>query len=168
MDFAILTAPINANEVEWRIQFGGKSASANTRVVPYISNRAVIRRFNAAFTPTGWSSTTRFIETSIVDYNGVVKSVNGAICTLSVLVDGVWVSREDGAQLTDIEPLKGGISDAMKRAAVQWGVGLELYDMPKIYMKGQHKFIDGETMTRLKNSITAFNEGKMPNSVYVI
>ena len=32
---------------------------------------------------------------------------------------------------SDIEPIKGGLSDSMKRAAVQWGVGRVLYKMTK-------------------------------------
>jgi len=37
------------------------------------------------------------------------------------------VTKWDGADNTDIESVKGGLSDSMKRAAVQWGMGRYLY-----------------------------------------
>ena len=38
-----------------------------------------------------------------------------------------WVTKTDGADDTTIEGAKGGISDALKRAAVQFGIGRYLY-----------------------------------------
>jgi hypothetical protein len=49
------------------------------------------------------------------------------ICQLSCRIDGKWITKSDGAGDTDIEGDKGGISDALKRAAVQWGIGRYLY-----------------------------------------
>jgi hypothetical protein len=42
-----------------------------------------------------------------------------------------WVTKWDGAEETDSESIKGGLSAAMKRAAVQWGIGRYLYDLPE-------------------------------------
>jgi hypothetical protein len=58
----------------------------------------------------------------------------GVVCGLSIRVvrpDGSadWVTKWDGAENTDVEPVKGGLSGAMKRAAVMWGVGRYLYDL---------------------------------------
>ena len=40
------------------------------------------------------------------------------------------IDREDGAQITEYESVKGGISSAFKRAAASgWGVGRYLYDL---------------------------------------
>jgi hypothetical protein len=39
------------------------------------------------------------------------------------------VTKWDGAQESQIEATKGGLSGAMKRAAVQWGIGRYLYDL---------------------------------------
>ena len=49
------------------------------------------------------------------------------ICELSCLIDGVWVTKSDGAGDTGTEGEKGAISDAKKRAAVQFGIGRYLY-----------------------------------------
>ena len=39
------------------------------------------------------------------------------------------MEKTDGAENTDYEPVKGGLSDAMKRAASQWGIGRYLYKL---------------------------------------
>jgi hypothetical protein len=52
------------------------------------------------------------------------------ICRLSIRVDGEWITKCDGAGDTKIEGEKGGISDALKRAAVLFGVGRYLYYLP--------------------------------------
>jgi hypothetical protein len=57
------------------------------------------------------------------------------ICTISIKVDGEWVSKSDGAGKTDVEGDKGGISDAFKRAAVKWGIGRYLYSMPTPWVR---------------------------------
>ena len=55
----------------------------------------------------------------------------------------------DGGPSTQIEPVKGGLSGAMKRSAVQWGIGRYLYSLPvgwaKVHEAGIHsdKLKDG-------------------------
>jgi hypothetical protein len=41
----------------------------------------------------------------------------------------LWIWKSDGAGATDVEGEKGMLSDALKRAAVRWGVGRYLYDL---------------------------------------
>ncbi len=53
------------------------------------------------------------------------------ICYLSIRCDGEWVTKSDGAGDTNIEAEKGGISDALKRAAQKFGIGRYLYYLPK-------------------------------------
>jgi hypothetical protein len=43
--------------------------------------------------------------------------------------NGAWIWKADGAGATDVEGEKGMLSDALKRAAVRWGVGRYLYEM---------------------------------------
>ena len=40
---------------------------------------------------------------------------------------------------TDIEPVKGGLSDSMKRAAVQFGIGRVLYKMNTVWVQIEQK-----------------------------
>jgi hypothetical protein len=41
-----------------------------------------------------------------------------------------WIGKSDGAGDSAIEGAKGGISDALKRAGVRWGIGRYLYYLP--------------------------------------
>lgn len=47
----------------------------------------------------------------------------------------------------------------MKRAATQWGVGRELYNYPKVYLTGEHKFIPLDVLKRLEGLPTAIAKG---------
>ena len=120
-----LTAPIQPHEVEWRIQSKG---NGKMTIVPYITNRCVMERFDKAFGAENWTSEFREIT-------------NGFICRLTVIVKDRTLDREDGASKTNIEPEKGGISDAMKRAAVQFGLGRDLYNYPRILAKKLHQLL---------------------------
>jgi hypothetical protein len=59
----------------------------------------------------------------------------GVKCTLTCKVDGEWISKEDGADETDMEATKGGFSNSMKRAAVQWGIGRYLYNLDQTWVE---------------------------------
>ena len=139
-----LTAPIQPNEIEWRVQ--SVTSTGKMIVVPYINNRCVMQRFDAAFGPTNWTSEFREIG-------------NGFICRLTVTVDGQFVYREDGASKTNIEPEKGGISDAMKRAAVQFGLGRCLYDYPKVFIECNEKYIPDWAQDKLTKLVEWVNLG---------
>ena len=51
-------------------------------------------------------------------------------CRIGVKIGDDWVWRANGAGETQVEAEKGQFSDAFKRAAVLWGVGRYLYDIP--------------------------------------
>jgi hypothetical protein len=51
------------------------------------------------------------------------------ICYLSIRIEDEWITKGDGAGDSDVEAEKGAISDALKRAAVKWGIGRYLYDL---------------------------------------
>lgn len=140
--------PLQPHEIEWKIQ---TSKNGKTLVVPYIDNRAVMSRLDECFSPEKWESTFTPFD-------------KGFICTITI--NGI--QKSDGSDLSDIEPIKGGISNAMKRAASQWGLGRELYKYPKIYITGEHKYIPDEYLIRLNNMVTAFIEGKINKEVYFI
>ena len=139
-----LTAPIQPNEIEWRVQ--SVTSTGKMIVVPYIKNRCVMQRFDAAFGPTNWTSEFREIT-------------NGFICRLTVYLDGQTIYREDGASKTNIEPEKGGISDAMKRAAVQFGLGRCLYDYPKVFIECNEKYIPDWAQDKLTKLVEWVNLG---------
>ena len=44
------------------------------------------------------------------------------LCGIAIFFEGRgFITKWDGAEDSDIEAVKGGLSDSMKRAAVQWG-----------------------------------------------
>ena len=55
--------------------------------------------------------------------------VASQLCGLSIYDEEKreWIEKIDGAENTDFESIKGGISDSFKRAAVLWGIGRYLY-----------------------------------------
>lgn len=149
----ILTAPILPNEVEWRIQ--SQTSTGKLIVVPYINNRCVMTRFDAAFGAENWTSEFREIS-------------NGFLCRLTVTINKREVYREDGASKTNIEPEKGGISDAMKRAAVQFGLGRCLYDYPRVMLECEGKFIPDWAYEKLDKLVTWINEGKCNRDMIIL
>jgi hypothetical protein len=86
-------------------------------VLVYIDARAARARLNNVLGPENWK----------VEY--MHGPANGVIATLSLRINGEWISKQDGADITDIEPVKGALSGAFKRACAVWGIGEYLYDI---------------------------------------
>lgn len=144
----ILTSPLRPDEIEWKVQ---AVKSGKTLIAPYIDNRAVMGRFDAAFGPFGWQNALKEIGSG----EGMAW-----LCGIGVRDEsGEWIWKWDGSSVSDIEPVKGGISGAMKRAATQWGVGRELYRYPKVYITGEHKFVPFDVLKRLEGLPAAVAKG---------
>lgn len=148
-----LTSPILPNEIEWRVQ--SQTSTGKLIVVPYINNRCVMHRFDAAFGADNWTSEFREIA-------------NGFLCRLTVTINDRQVYREDGASKTNIEPEKGGISDAMKRAAVQFGLGRCLYDYPRVFIECEGKFIPDWAYAKLDKLVEWINDGKCNRDTIIL
>ena len=73
----------------------------------------------------------------------------GVMCGISIRVDKEWIIKYDAAENTAVEAIKGGISDSMKRCAVQWGIGRLLYNLKEgfavICEKGKPGAMKGKT-----------------------
>lgn len=124
-----LNERFEADQIEWRIGRCGKKADGKgiwAMVLAYINNRAVQNRLDHVCGAGGWRNEYR--EWSAGDDKG-------AICGLSIWHPErkEWITKWDGAQNTHIEAIKGGLSDAMKRAASQWGIGRYLYDLEEAW-----------------------------------
>lgn len=138
-----------SKDVEWRISSTTKDKSKGM-AVPYLDARAIQQRLDNVVGKGYWK-------------NSYIPWHNGSqLCVLSLKVvyeDGSyeWIDKVDGADCSDIEPIKGGLSDSFKRAAVHWGIGRYLYEMPSIWvtledgrnipkaeMERLNAFIDGD------------------------
>jgi hypothetical protein len=118
-DFIALRAPFSNGNISWR---KGQTAhdERQAQALPYIDARAVQNRLDEVVGPECWS-------VSYCEVHSGDKLV-AARCALAIKVEGEWVSKEDSAPLSASElGLKGMYSDALKRAAVQWGIGRYLY-----------------------------------------
>ena len=128
-----LSAIFSNDDIEWRIQTylpkSDNSGQANAIVVPYLTSRAIMNRLDDVVGICGWNDSYELIQ-----YTDGDKLEYGFKCTLSVIIDGVMVSKQDAAPFTDIEPIKGGCSDALKRAAVKFGIGRHLYELSQQYI----------------------------------
>ena len=111
-----LAAPFPPEAVSWRL---GQLNKEKTRglALAYIDARDVMNRLDDVCGPFGWQSE------HIVCGDRVT-------CRLTIRdpETGEWIGKTDGAGATDVEGDKGAYSDALKRAAVSWGIGRYLYD----------------------------------------
>ena len=119
-----LSKPFANNDIQWlpkRLKGDGTSSMA----LAYVNVRQVQDRLN-----------------TVMGSNWQCKhEVFGAktICHLGLFLDDKWVWRSDGAGDTQFEADKGAISDSLKRAAVSFGIGRHLYDLPSIWVKCQSR-----------------------------
>lgn len=125
-----LRKPFPADDIEWRIQQSGvKNGKGWGMVLGYVTNRAIQQRLDDIVGPDNWKN----------QFN--TGPDNGVLCGLSIRVshpneeDHEWITKYDGAENTNIEAVKGGLSGSMKRAAVQWGIGRYLYNLDPIFVQ---------------------------------
>ena len=125
-----LRRPFTPEAVKWKVQAG-------TLVVPYIDARLAIERLNRAL-PHLWQD----------EYEPIAGG-KGLLCRLTI--DGI--TRFDvGEKYTG----KGLYSDAFKRAAVKFGVGVSLYALPKVFLS----FEDGHLKKGEKNAVYLTDSGR--------
>jgi len=150
---AKLLEPFDAGDVDWRVGSNGTSSNGKpwAKLFAYITNRAIMYRLDQVVGAGNWRN--EFAQWNLPGMKP------GVMCGLSIRdpSNGEWVTKYDGAEVTDVDPVKGGFSDAMKRAAVQWGIGRYLYDLgeswaedvtqgkgdPNRFRYTQQKFKDG-------------------------
>jgi hypothetical protein len=123
-----LREPFSADEIEWKIQVTAAD-KARGMAVAYVDSRAIQKRLDEVAGPFNWKS----------EY--LPWQDKAQICRLYIYFAdrNEWVTKCDGAENSDIEPVKGGLSDAFKRAASQWGIGRYLYDIDGIWVDVEAK-----------------------------
>jgi hypothetical protein len=116
-----LQKPFPAEDIEWRV--GATSADKSKGVaLAYLTNRAIMSRLDELFGPFGWRNEFR-------EWKG-----SSQLCGISIKHEGEWITKWDGADDSQTEAVKGGLSDAMKRAGYQWGIGRYLYNLDPIWV----------------------------------
>lgn len=115
-DVSLLASEFPHEAISWRAQSVTKDGT-KAMALAYIDARDVMRRLDDVCGPAGWQC--RYPHAG-----------SKTICEVGIKIGDEWVWKANGAGDTDIEAEKGAISDAFKRAAVLWGIGRYLYDMP--------------------------------------
>ncbi len=113
-----LAEPFPEQEIQWRVEAVSKDKK-RALVVPYVDARAVLDRLDEVVGPEGWFDA---YEPLVLE-----KGAYQVKCRLTVL----GVTKED---VGEGESLKAAFSDALKRAAVKFGVGRHLYRMEKTWV----------------------------------
>lgn len=118
-DLGRLKEPFPEADIEWRIQRSGiKNGKPWALVLAYITNRAIQDRLDDVCGPDSWQN----------EYRPAPLG-EGVLCGIGIKLESGWVWKWDGAENTQFEAVKGGLSGSMKRAAVQWGIGRYLYNL---------------------------------------
>lgn len=112
-----LQVPFPDKDIEWRAQRSGlKDGKGWAVLLAYVTNRAIQDRLDEVMGIDKWR-------------NEYEKAPDGGVmCGLSLYFDD-WITKWDGAENTNVEAVKGGLSGAMKRAGSQWGIGRYLYNL---------------------------------------
>ena len=132
MDLKKLSEPLNPASIEWRIGQCGKKndGSVWAKVLAYLTSRAVHDRLDEICGPENWQ----------LKYN---VHHAGTVCEIGIKIGDEWVWKAGGADDTDIEGFKGGLSGAEKRAAVPWGIGRYLYGLTETWAETSLTKVNG-------------------------
>ena len=123
-----LSAPFPLSAVDFKPQVMNKEKTSGMATT-YVDARAVAERLDSVL-PFGWSAGYRTIHSEADRF--VVE------CAITItLSTGRTVTRADVGEsdngANEASRHKSAYSDALKRAAVQFGVGRYLYDLPKAW-----------------------------------
>ena len=123
---AELAMPFAPEDLEWRLQRVVEAKELGI-AVPYVTNRAIMGRLDDVVGPENWYN-------DFKPWHGA-NGKEAQLCGISIRYGDGFITKWDGAEDSDIEPVKGGLSDSMKRAAVQWGIGRVLYNMDVVFVE---------------------------------
>ena len=141
---AELAMPFAPEDLEWRLQKVVEARELGI-AVPYVTNRAIMSRLDDVVGPENWYN-------DFKPWHGA-GGKDAQLCGISIRFGDGWITKWDGAEDSDIEPVKGGLSDSMKRAAVQWGIGRVLYNMDVVFVdvekRGKTWYIKKDQQERL-------------------
>ena len=125
---AELAMPFAPEDLEWRLQRTFEYQSETKGIaVPCVTNRAIMGRLDDVVGPENWYN-------DFKPWHGA-SGKEAQLCGISIRYGDGFITKWDGAEDSDIEPVKGGLSDSMKRAAVQWGIGRVLYNMDVVFVQ---------------------------------
>lgn len=141
--FEAFGKPFSAEDVSWKLQLTNKEKTSGLAVA-YLDARAIADRLDSVVGQNRWKDA--FMQW----HNSDKTHGNSQLCTIYIYDEELkeWIGKTDGAGDTDIESIKGGLSDAFKRAAVKWNIGRYLYKFKPVWVtaekKGKNTFLISE------------------------
>ena len=115
-----LKNPFDPRLIKWRLGATNKEKSKGIGLA-YIDARDVTKRLDDTCGAENWQ-------------RKLTRCGGGFTCSVGIRMNGEWIWKDDAAGDTQVEPVKGGASDAFKRAAAAWGVGRYLYYLPNVWV----------------------------------
>src|SRR5262249_22229467 len=119
---ALLAAPFPAAEIRFKPQTITKDGQ-RALAIAYIDARAVMDRLDTVCGVDGWGDHYEALPDGSV------------VCTLRVKIGETWIAKQDvgspSEQPDEGDRHKAAFSDALKRAAVKYGIGRYLYRLPR-------------------------------------
>lgn len=115
-----LNKPLTKDDIELRV---GTVSEKGITLLMYKTARTDINRLNDAV-GLNWKNQ------HFYDTNGLL------CCRIAIYNEATkeWISREDVGVESHTEKEKGSYSDSFKRAGFRWGIGIELYNAPFIFI----------------------------------
>lgn len=133
IDLSRLAEPFPPDDIEWLPGVTTKDKS-KALAFPYVNNRAIMDRLDEVCGPENWRN-----EFEAGPGGGVLCGISVRVAYPDGGPDGgpsaAWVTKWDGAENTDVEAVKGGLSSAQKRAAMQWGIGRYFAKIPPQWVR---------------------------------
>ena len=141
IDFKKLTEPLKPSEIELRI--GSISENKGFSLLAYKTARTDRNRLDDVVGCMDWQN------------KHYVDAHNNVICQIGIWDENKkqWIWKEDTGSESFTEKEKGSYSDSFKRAGFRWGIGIELYDYPFIWVdwtKGQWEERRGKKIPKTK------------------
>lgn len=141
-----LAEPFEPCEVKWKAQV---VRSNRALAVAYVDARVVEDRLDNVFGVDGWQDAYQVLPN------------NNVICKLRVKVGADWIEKSDVGSQSDQpdegDRMKSAFSDALKRAAVKFGIGRYLYRMPQ-------QWVDYDAQTRQIKSLPRLPDWAHPKT----
>lgn len=147
-----LRRPFTAGAVKMR-PLGKPGNDGKAAAVFYIDSRLAVERLNAVVGPADWSDSYRLLSPAEVS-NSLFFPVE---CSLTVCGVTKTDVGQGSTQTLDDKCWKTAYSDALKRAAVKFGVGAFLYAMPR--MRAHVRVVNGRAAGFTKDGQADLIEG---------
>lgn len=115
-----LKNPFDPKFLKWRVGATNKDKTKGI-ALPYLDAREIMKRLDEVMGVGGWQ-------------DRLIRADKGFICELGLFINDQWIWKSNAGEDSNMSPLKGGASDAIKRSATLWGVGRYLYYLPAIWV----------------------------------